>query len=77
MKINIKIVGTLLKPFGKSEFQYECGEGITLRELLLELKYNERHLSHIMTAANGQKENHSFTLSDNDSVVLSTVIGGG
>lgn len=77
IKVDIKILGALVKPFGKGSFQYECKDGISLRQLLIELKYNERHLTHVVAAVNGEKRDHNFVLNDDDAVELFTVVGGG
>lgn len=77
IRINIRIIGALTKPFGKSEFQYDCRDGMSIAELLLDLKYSARHVDHIMTAVGGEKKNHDFILHDGDAVSLSTMVGGG
>lgn len=77
MKVNIRIIGALMKPSGRSEFQYECRDGMSLAELLADLKYSARHVDHIMTAVGGEKKNHDFILHDGDAVSLSTMVGGG
>lgn len=77
INIDVRIIGALMKPSGRSEFQYDCRDGMSLAELLLDLKYSARHVEHIMTAVNGEKKNHDFILRDGDTVALSTMVGGG
>ena len=77
MKIHIRILGALVKPFGKSEFDYDIDENMTLDELYKALKYNERHIPHIVANVNGEIKKPPYTLKDNDTVELFTVVGGG
>lgn len=77
IKVNIKVVGALKKPFGKGELKHQCRKGTSLRRLLLDMKYDEKHLPHILAAVNGERKNHDFIMSDGDSIVLTTAIGGG
>jgi sulfur carrier protein ThiS len=77
MKVQVKIIGALMKPDGKEDFLHELPDGSTIRDLLLDLGYNEKHLSMIMTAVNGKQKKHSAKLAEHDEIELSLPVGGG
>ncbi|MFH1724852.1 MAG: MoaD/ThiS family protein [Elusimicrobiota bacterium] len=77
MKVDIKIIGTLIRPFGKDVFRHECAGGATLLDLLRDLNYSERHIPHIMASVNGELKHHDAVINDDDAVTLSVTVGGG
>jgi sulfur carrier protein ThiS len=77
MKIKVKVMGTLIRPFGADEFDYDCPPAATVRQLLGALKYEPRHIPHIMACVNGELRHQDHALKAGDSVVLSVTVGGG
>ena len=77
MKIRVKIIGALTKPNGKEDFVQDIPDGSTIEKLLLDLGYNPKHLSMIMTAVNGKQKKQSYKLKNDDEIELSLPVGGG
>lgn len=77
MKIQVKIIGALMKPAGKEDFSQEMPDQATIQDLLLKLGYHEKHLNIIMAAVNGKQKKNSTKLKNGDEVELSLPVGGG
>ena len=77
IKVNIRVKGTLKKPFGKAQMEYSCEADTTIVELLTELGYIEEHLPFIMASVNGELRDHKYIVKENDNIMLFVNVGGG
>lgn len=77
MKLDVHVIGTLIRPHGKDIFEHECADGTTIARLLTDLKYDPRHIPHIMVSVDGELKHHDHVLKDGQTVSLSVTVGGG
>ena len=77
IRVNIKIIGALIRPGSKKELFFDMEEFSSLKALLKKLNYNESHMRFIIASVNGAYKTQDYVLRDNDFITLKTVIGGG
>ena len=75
--VTVKISGPLIKPRGRDALSMELKPGTRIRNLLLKLGYDKKHIPRIMPVVNGTLQKESYILQDGDQVSLSIIIGGG
>jgi sulfur carrier protein ThiS len=77
IQIKVRIKGSLKKPFGQTQFNYECAEGTTVAGLLKTFEYTEDQVRYIMASVNYDVKPHTHTLQNGDEVMLVVMVGGG
>ena len=77
MMVRIKVLGALMKPFGKDELDFEIGERACLEDLLVKLGYHQSHLRFIVASVNGAQQKLGYALKDRDEVTLVLPTSGG
>jgi molybdopterin converting factor small subunit len=77
MNVHIKVLGALMKPFGKDELDFEIAERTTLEELLLKLGYQQGHLRFIVASVGGAQQRLGYLLKDGDELTLVLPTSGG
>lgn len=77
MRVQVSIVGALIKPRGLGELEQELAEGATIADLLEALDYQLAHRRHIVAAVDGELRHHDSPLAAGERVVLSVTVGGG
>lgn len=77
IQIKVRIKGSLKKPFGQTQFNYDCAEGTTVADLLKSFEYTDDQVRYIMTSVNYEVKPHTHTLHNGDEVMLVVMVGGG
>ncbi|MGC4121103.1 MAG: MoaD/ThiS family protein [Myxococcales bacterium] len=77
MKVHVKILGALTKPFGKDDFEHELAGRTNLQDLLTSLGYQPSHWRLIVASVNGQQQRLGQMLQDGDEVSLMLPTSGG
>ena len=77
MKVRVKILGALTKPFGKDDFEHEVAARACLEELLIGLGYHPGHLRFLVTSVNDRQEKLGYLLREGDQVTLMLPTSGG
>ena len=77
MKVHVKVLGALMKPFGKDDFEHEVAERACLEELLVNLGYHPSHLRFIVASVNGAQQKLGYAIKDKDEVTLVLPTSGG
>jgi molybdopterin converting factor small subunit len=77
MKVHVKILGALTKPFGKDDFDHEVGAGTNLEQLLVGLGYHVSHLRFIVASVAGSQQKLGYALKEGDEVTLVLPTSGG
>jgi sulfur carrier protein ThiS len=77
MRVNVKILAPLKKPFSGDSAEIELREGSTVLDLLIKLGYSERHIATIMSIVDGETKQHDYTLKQGQLIELFILMGGG
>jgi molybdopterin converting factor small subunit len=77
MMVHVKVLGALMKPFGKDDFDHPVNERASLEELLLGLGYQAAHLRFIIASVNGVQRNLGQVLQDKDEIAFVLPTSGG
>ncbi|HEY3448264.1 MAG TPA: MoaD/ThiS family protein [Myxococcales bacterium] len=77
MRVHVKVLGALSKPFGKDDFEHEITERSCLEDLLKALGYHPSHLRFIVASVNGSQQKLGYALQDKDEVALVLPTSGG
>jgi len=77
IQIKVRIKGSLKKPFGQAQFNYDCAEGTTVAGLLTSFQYTDDQVRYITASVNYNVKPHTYTLRNEDEVMLMAMVGGG
>ena len=77
IQIKVRIKGSLKKPFGQAQFNYDCADGTTVADLLRNFEYTEDQVRYVMASVNYEVKPHAHTLQNGDEVMLVVMVGGG
>ena len=77
MRVHVKVLGALMKPFGKDELDFDVDERACLEALLLKLGYHQAHLRFIVASVNGAQQKLGYSLKEKDEVTLVLPTSGG
>ncbi len=75
--VHVRVLGALLKPGGKDDFEVSLPPSSRVEDLLLRVGYGRAHLRFILSTVNGVQHEHAFELSDRDQVTLVMPTSGG
>lgn len=77
MMVHVKVLGALMKPFGKDDFQHEVPDRACLEDVLVGLGYHKAHLRFIVASVNDAQQKLGYTLKDGDRLTLVLPTSGG
>jgi molybdopterin converting factor small subunit len=75
--VHVKVLGALMKPFGKDDLDFEVPDRANLEALLVSLGYQQSHLRFIVASVNGVQQKLGCALKDKDEVTLVLPTSGG
>jgi sulfur carrier protein ThiS len=76
-RVNVEFVGPIRRPWREHQRAVDLPDGASVADLVSELGYSDREREHLSVLVNAERAKPSVVLDDEDSVVVTIIVGGG